>query len=88
MTQQPNGVDMIKEIVNLLLLKGSIGKAGAGVCPVRGHSNVQGNRTMLINENRLNVLDKETRKNLESEMINYLFGEGSALPQGYTPPKQ
>lgn len=50
LTQQPNGVDMIREIVNLLLLKGSIGKPGAGVCPVRGHSNVQGNRTMLINE--------------------------------------
>ncbi|MBB6501788.1 FdhF/YdeP family oxidoreductase [Pedobacter cryoconitis] len=50
LTQQPNGVDMIREIVNLLLLKGSIGKPGAGVCPVRGHSNVQGNRTMMINE--------------------------------------
>ena len=50
LTQQPNGVDVVKEIVNLLLLKGSIGKAGAGVCPVRGHSNVQGNRTMLIND--------------------------------------
>jgi molybdopterin-dependent oxidoreductase alpha subunit len=50
LTQQPNGVDMVREIVNLLLLKGSIGKPGAGVCPVRGHSNVQGNRTMLINE--------------------------------------
>lgn len=49
-TQQPNGVDMIKEMLNILLLKGSIGKPGAGVCPVRGHSNVQGNRTMLINE--------------------------------------
>jgi molybdopterin-dependent oxidoreductase alpha subunit len=50
LTQQPNGVDMVREIVNLLLLKGSIGKPGAGVCPVRGHSNVQGNRTMMINE--------------------------------------
>lgn len=49
LTQQHNGVDMIREIVNILLLKGSIGKPGAGVCPVRGHSNVQGNRTMLIN---------------------------------------
>ncbi|WP_449399097.1 FdhF/YdeP family oxidoreductase [Chryseobacterium wanjuense] len=49
-TQQPNGVDMIKEMVNILLLKGSIGIEGGGVCPVRGHSNVQGNRTMLINE--------------------------------------
>jgi molybdopterin-dependent oxidoreductase alpha subunit len=47
-TQHLNGVDTIKEIANLILLKGSIGKPGAGVCPVRGHSNVQGNRTMLI----------------------------------------
>lgn len=50
LTQQPNGVDMIREILNILLLKGSIGKPGAGVCPVRGHSNVQGNRTMMIDE--------------------------------------
>jgi len=50
LTQQPNGVEMLKEIVNIVLLKGSIGKPGAGLCPVRGHSNVQGNRTMLINE--------------------------------------
>ncbi len=47
-TQHKNGVDTIKEITNLVLLKGSIGKAGAGLCPVRGHSNVQGNRTMMI----------------------------------------
>ncbi|KFF11317.1 hypothetical protein IW15_16355 [Chryseobacterium soli] len=50
LTQQPNGVDMIREILNILLLKGSIGKPGSGVCPVRGHSNVQGNRTMMIDE--------------------------------------
>lgn len=50
LTQQPNGVDMIREILNILLMKGSIGIPGAGVCPVRGHSNVQGNRTMLIDE--------------------------------------
>ena len=49
LTQQHNGVNIIKEIINLLLLKGSIGKPGAGPSPVRGHSNVQGNRTMLIN---------------------------------------
>ncbi|WGH76026.1 FdhF/YdeP family oxidoreductase [Tenacibaculum tangerinum] len=48
-TQQPNGVEILREILNLLFLKGSIGKPGAGSCPVRGHSNVQGNRTMLIN---------------------------------------
>jgi molybdopterin-dependent oxidoreductase alpha subunit len=48
LTQHENGVDNIREIVNLLLLKGSIGKTGAGTCPVRGHSNVQGDRTMGI----------------------------------------
>ncbi|MGF7039481.1 FdhF/YdeP family oxidoreductase [Mucilaginibacter lappiensis] len=47
-TQHKNGVDTVKEIVNLIILKGSIGKPGAGLCPVRGHSNVQGNRTMMI----------------------------------------
>ena len=47
-TQQRNGVDTIKEIINLILLKGALGKSGAGLCPVRGHSNVQGNRTMMI----------------------------------------
>ena len=47
-TQHKNSVDTIREIVNILLLKGSIGKEGAGTCPVRGHSNVQGDRTMGI----------------------------------------
>ncbi|MEP7237872.1 MAG: FdhF/YdeP family oxidoreductase [Ferruginibacter sp.] len=50
LTQHKNAVDTIKEIVNLLLMKGSIGKPGAGTCPVRGHSNVQGDRTMGIFE--------------------------------------
>lgn len=48
LTQHQNAVDNIREIVNLLLLKGSIGKEGAGTCPVRGHSNVQGDRTVGI----------------------------------------
>jgi molybdopterin-dependent oxidoreductase alpha subunit len=48
LTQHENGVANIQEVVNLLLLKGSIGKPGAGACPVRGHSNVQGDRTMGI----------------------------------------
>ena len=48
LTQHVNAVDNIQEIVNLLLLKGSIGKKGAGTCPVRGHSNVQGDRSMGI----------------------------------------
>lgn len=50
LTQHKNSVDTIKEVVNTLLLKGSIGKPGAGTCPVRGHSNVQGDRTMGIYE--------------------------------------
>lgn len=48
LTQHRNAVETIKEVVNLLLLKGSIGRPGAGTCPVRGHSNVQGDRTMGI----------------------------------------
>jgi len=48
LTQQPDAVSAIQEIVNLLLLKGSIGKKGAGALPVRGHSNVQGDRTVGI----------------------------------------
>jgi molybdopterin-dependent oxidoreductase alpha subunit len=50
LTQHKNAVDTIKEVVNILLMKGSIGKPGAGTCPVRGHSNVQGDRTMGIYE--------------------------------------
>ncbi|QTJ64352.1 FdhF/YdeP family oxidoreductase [Rhodococcus sp. ZPP] len=48
LTQQTHGVATIEEAVNLLLMRGMIGKPGAGVCPVRGHSNVQGDRTMGI----------------------------------------
>ncbi len=47
-TQHRNAVATIKEIVNVVLLQGNIGKPGAGLCPVRGHSNVQGDRTMGI----------------------------------------
>lgn len=50
LTQHKNAVANIQEIVNLMLLRGQIGKAGAGLCPVRGHSNVQGDRTMGISE--------------------------------------
>ncbi len=49
-TQHRHSVATIQEIVNLQLLRGNIGKQGAGLCPVRGHSNVQGNRTVGINE--------------------------------------
>lgn len=74
LTQQPNGVDMIREILNILLLKGSIGKKGAGVCPVRGHSNVQGNRTMMIDE-------KPTDEQLDR--LQRFFGFNPPRKHGY-----
>ncbi|MFE7744657.1 FdhF/YdeP family oxidoreductase [Nocardia sp. NPDC057455] len=63
LTQQTHAVATIEEATNLLLLRGMIGKPGAGVCPVRGHSNVQGDRTMGIWEKMpeafLDALDRE-----------------------------
>ena len=53
LTQHRNAVATIKEVVNLALARGDIGKPGAGLCPVRGHSNVQGDRTMGIWEKPL-----------------------------------
>ena len=50
LTQHRNGVQNVTMMVNLLLLRGNIGKPGAGICPVRGHSNVQGQRTVGITE--------------------------------------
>ncbi len=50
LTQHKNGVANVREIVNFLLMRGSIGMPGAGTCPVRGHSNVQGDRTMGIHD--------------------------------------
>ncbi|MFL6113541.1 MAG: FdhF/YdeP family oxidoreductase [Catenulispora sp.] len=50
LTQHKHAVPTIREIVNVLLLGGHVGRPGAGVCPVRGHSNVQGDRTMGIYE--------------------------------------
>ncbi|GAA3991416.1 FdhF/YdeP family oxidoreductase [Thermobifida alba] len=50
LTQHRHSVPTIREIVNFLLLRGNVGRPGAGVCPVRGHSNVQGDRTMGIVE--------------------------------------
>ena len=48
LTQHKNGVNVIQEVCNLVLMGGHIGKKGAGLCPVRGHSNVQGDRTVGI----------------------------------------
>ncbi|KUL51063.1 MULTISPECIES: FdhF/YdeP family oxidoreductase [unclassified Streptomyces] len=63
LTQHKHSVPTIREVVNFLLLRGNIGRPGAGVCPVRGHSNVQGDRTMGIFERPapafLDALEKE-----------------------------
>lgn len=63
LTQHTRAVPTIREVVNVLLLRGMIGKPGAGVCPVRGHSNVQGDRTMGIYEKMppsfLDALERE-----------------------------
>lgn len=48
LTQHKHSVPTIREVVNFLLLRGNLGRPGAGLCPVRGHSNVQGDRTMGI----------------------------------------
>ncbi|MES2054399.1 MAG: FdhF/YdeP family oxidoreductase [Pseudomonadota bacterium] len=49
-TQHANGTANVQQIANLLLLRGNMGKPGAGICPLRGHSNVQGDRTVGITE--------------------------------------
>ncbi|MCU0440883.1 MAG: FdhF/YdeP family oxidoreductase [Bacteroidia bacterium] len=74
LTQHKNAVDTIKEVVNLLLLKGSIGKQGAGTCPVRGHSNVQGDRTMGIYE-------KPSKAFIDK--LNNVFGIQAPYEAGY-----
>ncbi len=63
LTQHKHSVPTLREVVNVLLLQGNIGRRGAGVCPVRGHSNVQGDRTVGIYEKPsatfLDALDAE-----------------------------
>jgi molybdopterin-dependent oxidoreductase alpha subunit len=49
-TQHSKGTETVQQIANLLLLRGNFGKPGAGICPLRGHSNVQGDRTVGITE--------------------------------------
>lgn len=65
LTQHENAVDNIKACVNLLLMKGSIGKPGAGTCPVRGHSNVQGDRTVGIMSKVSPALNKALQKEFQ-----------------------
>ena len=64
LTQHKNGVENIREFVNLLLLKGSIGKPNTGTCPVRGHSNVQGDRSVGIQH----FVDKEMNERIKKHL--------------------
>ncbi len=64
LTQHKNGVANIQEYVNLLLLKGAIGKPGAGTCPVRGHSNVQGDRSVGIQH----FVDESLNRRIEKHL--------------------
>ncbi len=64
LTQHKNGVENIREYVNLLLLKGAIGKPNAGTCPVRGHSNVQGDRSVGI----MHFVDEQLNKRIEEHL--------------------
>jgi molybdopterin-dependent oxidoreductase alpha subunit len=61
-TQHRLGTANVQQTVNLLLLRGNFGKPGAGICPVRGHSNVQGDRTMGVDENPKPELLDQIRK--------------------------
>jgi len=74
LTQHKNAVYTIKEVINILLLKGSIGKPGAGACPVRGHSNVQGDRTV-------GIFDRPSKKLLDS--LQKQFGFNPPREDGY-----
>ena len=63
LTQHRAGVEAVQMLVDLLLLRGNIGRPGAGICPVRGHSNVQGQRTVGITEKpELVPLDRLARQ--------------------------
>jgi molybdopterin-dependent oxidoreductase alpha subunit len=61
-TQHRHGAQNVQQIANLLLMRGNIGKPGAGICPVRGHSNVQGDRTMGVDEKPRPALLDQIRK--------------------------
>ena len=74
LTQHKNSVATIQEITNLLLIDGNIGRKGAGLCPVRGHSNVQGDRTVGINHNPSESFQKS---------LNEVFGIKPIENSGY-----
>ncbi|MCE2029794.1 FdhF/YdeP family oxidoreductase [Sessilibacter corallicola] len=85
-TQHLHSVQMIQEIVNFMLLKGNIGREGAGLCPVRGHSNVQGDRTVGINEKApkplIDALEKELGVEIPRERGHNVAEAIGAMLQG------
>ena len=85
-TQHRHSVIMIREITNFMLLRGNIGRPGAGLCPVRGHSNVQGDRTVGINERPpvafLDALEKEFGFNVPREPGHNVLGAIGAMLDG------
>lgn len=85
-TQHRHSVITIREITNFMLLRGNIGRPGAGLCPVRGHSNVQGDRTVGINERPpvafLDALEKEFGFNVPREPGHNVLGAIGAMLDG------
>ena len=87
------------EIVNCVRLKqeaegldrqpypGELGKRVLENVSKEGWQQWLKHQTMLINENRLSLIDPKTREFLQTEMEKFLFGEGSEVPEGFTPPK-
>lgn len=73
-TQHCHGTSNVQQIANLLLLRGNLGREGAGICPLRGHSNVQGDRTVGITE----IPSKELLDNLE-----HVFGIKAPRNKGH-----
>lgn len=85
-TQHRHSVATVQEIVNVQLLRGNVGKPGAGLSPVRGHSNVQGDRTMGINENPpkalLNALEERFSFSVPRENGHNTVQAIQAMEQG------
>ena len=85
-TQHRHSVITIREITNFMLLRGNIGRPGAGLCPVRGHSNVQGDRTVGINERPpvafLDALEKEFGFEVPREPGHNVLGAIGAMLDG------
>ncbi|MEM6762012.1 MAG: FdhF/YdeP family oxidoreductase, partial [Pseudomonadota bacterium] len=83
-TQHRHSVDTIREIANVMFLRGNVGREGTGLCPVRGHSNVQGDRTVGINEKApkplIDAMEKELGVTLPREPgHNVLHAIGAML---------